>query len=74
MKITIIGKDKKVKNEINNIVNDLKLTNVIIINNKDIKYNIKYTSAIIIDNVLINDANNLSYNEMKNVIYQFIET
>lgn len=74
MKITIIGKDKKIKNEINNIVNDLKLTNVIIINNKDIKYNIKYTSAIIIDNVLINDANNLSYNEMKNVIYQFIET
>lgn len=39
MKITIIGKDKKVKNEINNIVNDLKLTNVTIINNKDIKHN-----------------------------------
>ena len=34
----------------------------------------KYTSAIIIDNVLIDDAKELSYKEMKNVIYQFIET
>lgn len=74
MKITIIGKDKKVKQEINNIVHDLKLTDVIITNNKDDKYNIKYTSAIIIDNVLIDDAKELSYKEMKNVIYQFIET
>ena len=74
MRITIIGKDKKVKQEINNIVHDLKLTDVIITNNKDDKYNIKYTSAIIIDNVLIDDANKLTYNEMKNVIYQFIET
>lgn len=74
MRITIIGKDKKVKQEINNIVHDLKLTDVIITNNKDNKYNIKYTSAIIIDNVLIDDAKELSYKEMKNVIYQFIET
>ena len=74
MRITIIGKDKKVKQEINNIVHDLKLTDVIITNNKDDKYNIKYTSAIIIDNVLIYDAKELSYKEMKNVIYQFIET
>ncbi len=74
MRITIIGKDKKVKQEINNIVHDLKLTDVIITNNKDDKYNIKYTSAIIIDNVLIDDAKELSYKEMKNVIYQFIET
>ena len=74
MRITIIGKDKKVKQEINNIVHDLKLTDVIITNNKDDKYNIKYTSAIIIDNVLIDDAKELSYKEMKNVIYQFVET
>ena len=74
MRITIIGNDKKVKQEINNIVHDLKLTDVIITNNKDDKYNIKYTSAIIIDNVLIDDAKELSYKEMKNVIYQFIET
>ena len=74
MRITIIGKDKKVKQEINNIVHDLKLTDVIITNNKDDKYNIKYTSAIIIDNVLIDDAKELSYKEMKNVIYQFIQT
>ena len=74
MRITIIGKDKKVKQEINNIVHDLKLTDVIITNNKDDKYNIKYTSAIIIDNVLIDDAKELSYKEMKNVIFQFIET
>lgn len=74
MRITIIGKDKKVKQEINNIVHDLKLTDVIITNNKDDKYNIKYTSAIIIDNVLIDNAKELSYKEMKNVIYQFIET
>lgn len=74
MRITIIGKDKKVKQEINNVVHDLKLTDVIITNNKDDKYNIKYTSAIIIDNVLIDDAKELSYKEMKNVIYQFIET
>ena len=74
MRITIIGKDKKVKQEINNIVHDLKLTDVIITNNKDDEYNIKYTSAIIIDNVLIDDAKELSYKEMKNVIYQFIET
>ncbi len=74
MKITILGKNKLIKKEINNIINDLKLTDVEIINNENNKYNIKYTSAIIIDNVLIDDANELSYTEMKNVIYQFIET
>ena len=63
-----------IKKEINNIINDLKLTDVEVINNENNKYNIKYTSAIIIDNVLIDDANELSYTEMKNVIYQFIET
>ncbi|CDB28584.1 unknown [Firmicutes bacterium CAG:582] len=74
MKITILGKNKLIKKEINNIINDLKLTDVEVINNENNKYNIKYTSAIIIDNVLIDDANELSYTEMKNVIYQFIET
>lgn len=74
MKITILGKNKLIKKEINNIINDLKLTDVEVINNENNKYNIKYTSAIIIDNVLIDDANELSYAEMKNVIYQFIET
>ena len=74
MKITILGKNKLIKKEINNIINDLKLTDVEVINNENNKYNIKYTSAIIIDNVLIDDANELSYTDMKNVIYQFIET
>ena len=74
MKITILGKNKLIKKEINNIINDLKLTDVEVINNENNKYNIKYTSTIIIDNVLIDDANELSYTEMKNVIYQFIET
>lgn len=74
MKITIIGKDKKINDEINNIVKDLKLTDVEIFTSNDSKYNIKYTSAIIIDNVLIKDVNSFSYKEMKNVIYQFIET
>lgn len=74
MKIMILGKNKLIKKEINNIINDLKLTDVEVINNENNKYNIKYTSAIIIDNVLIDDANELSYTEMKNVIYQFIET
>ena len=74
MKITILGKNKLIKKEINNIINDLKLTDVEVINNENNKYNIKYTSAIIIDNALIDDANELSYTEMKNVIYQFIET
>lgn len=74
MKITIIGKDKKINDEINNIVNDLKLTDVEIFISNDSKYNIKYTSAIIIDNVLIKDVNSFSYKEIKNVIYQFIET
>ena len=74
MKITILGKNKLIKKEINNLINDLKLTDVEVINNENNKYNIKYTSAIIIDNVLIDDANELSYTEMKNVIYQFIET
>ena len=74
MKITILGKNKLIKKEINNIINDLKLTDVEVINNENNKYNIKYTSAIIIDNVLIDDAKELSYKEMKNVIYQFIET
>ena len=74
MKITILGKNKLIKKEINNIINDLKLKDVEIIDNKFDKYKIKYTSAIIIDNVLIDDANKLTYNEIKNVIYQFIET
>ncbi len=74
MKITIIGKNKLIKNEIKNIINDFKINDVEIIDNKFDKYKIKYTSAIIIDNVLIDDANKLTYNEIKNVIYQFIET
>ena len=74
MKITIIGKNRLIKNEIKNIINDFKLKDVEIIDNKFDKYKIKYTSAIIIDNVLIDDANKLTYNEIKNVIYQFIET
>ncbi len=74
MKITIIGKNKLIKNEIKNIINDFKIKDVKIIDNKFDKYKIKYTSAIIIDNVLIDDANKLTYNEIKNVIYQFIET
>lgn len=74
MKITIIGKNKLIKNEIKNIINDFKIKDVEIIDNKFDKYKIKYISAIIIDNVLIDDANKLTYNEIKNVIYQFIET
>lgn len=74
MKITIIGKNKLIKNKIKNIINDFKIKDVEIIDNKFDKYKIKYTSAIIIDNVLIDDANKLTYNEIKNVIYQFIET
>ena len=41
MKITILGKNKLIKKEINNIINDLKLTDVEVINNENNKYNIK---------------------------------
>lgn len=74
MKITIIGKNKKINDEINNIVNDLNIKDVQILSNDNIKYNIKYTSAIIIDNVLIKDTSILSKDDIKNIIYQFIET
>lgn len=74
MKITIIGDSKKLKNKINDVVNDLEISDASIVIGDETKYSIKYCSAIIINNVVMDDASKLNYNDLKNIIIQFMET
>jgi len=39
-----------------------------------VKYHIKHTPAIIVENVVITDYSKLSIKELKNILIQFIET
>lgn len=75
LKIRLIGGSIGQKDKITKVVNNLnEEADVEIIPARDkFKYNIKYTPAMIIDNVVVSDINKLSDDELKSVCYQFIE-
>lgn len=73
MKITIVGDSNNLKNKINDVVNDLQISNASIVNGDETKYSIKHCPAIIINNVVMDDACKLNYNDLKNIIIQFME-
>lgn len=74
MKITIVGGNKKLKRKINDVVNDLEISDADIVIGDETKYSIKHGPAIIINNVVMDDACELNYNDLKNIIIQFMET
>ncbi len=73
MKIQIVGSNKILEDKINDIIVNLPNATMEIVSDR-VKFNIKKHPAIIIENVLIDDINELSTNELKNVILQFFET
>lgn len=73
MKIQIVGSNKILEDKINDIIVNLPNATIEIVSDR-VKFNIKKHPAIIIENVLIDDINELSTNELKNVILQFFET
>lgn len=73
MKIKIVGNNKNIQERLNNIIKTLPNASIEIVND-EVKFNIKRNPAIIIDNVLIDDVNELSTSELKTVILQFFET
>lgn len=75
MKIRIIGSSGKDKNKLNEVVKNLECkADIIELPAIDkTKYNIKYTPAIIIENVVVSEGQELSMNELYDVVYQFIE-
>lgn len=73
MKIQIVGNNKLLEKRIHDVINSLPNIDVEIVND-EVKLNIKRHPAIIIENVLIDDINELSTSELKNVILQFFET
>lgn len=73
MKIKIVGNNKNIQEKLNNIIKTLPNSSIEIVND-EVKFNIKRNPAIIIDNVLIDDVNELSTSELKTVILQFFET
>lgn len=73
MKIQIVGNNKKLEKTIIDITKNLHNITLEVVSDM-VKFNIKKHSAIIIENVLIDDVNKLSNNELKNVILQFFET
>lgn len=76
MKIRLVGGKGKDKKVIDEVVKDLNcsidIEEISEENKKD--YNIKHTPAIIIENVVISEDSELSYHELKDVLYQFMET
>ncbi len=67
------GEDKKI---INDVVKNLDCAIEIqeISLQDKLKYNIKHTPALIIENVIIGDINELSKNELSDIMYQFLES
>lgn len=74
MRITIVGENKKIRRKINNIVNDLEISDIDIVSDDESKYSIKHYPAIIINNVMLDDASKLNYNDLKSIILEFEET
>lgn len=76
MLVRLIGSKGKEKKIINDVVKNLNCTvdiEEISVSDKD-KYNIKHIPAIIIENVVISDVQELSKNELSDIMYQFLET
>lgn len=76
MKVRLVSRDGKEKKIINEVVKNLDCSievEEISIQDKD-KYNIKHIPAMIIENVIIGDINELSKNELSDIMYQFLET
>ena len=76
MKVRLVGSDGKDKKIINDVVKNLDCSieiEEISSSDKD-KYNIKHIPAMIIENVIIGDINELSKNELSDIVYQFLET
>lgn len=76
MVIRLIGSNGKEKKIINDVVKNLNCTvdiQEISLSDKD-KYNIKHIPAIIIENVVISDVQELSKNELSDIMYQFLES
>ena len=76
MKVRLVGSNGKEKKIINDVVKNLECPIVIeeVLESDKDKYNIKHTPAIIIENVVIGDINELSKNELKDIMYQFLES
>lgn len=72
MEITLVGNNEKLKNKINDVVNDLEISNANIVIGDEKKYCIKHCPAVIINNVVMDDASKLNYNDLKNIIIQFM--
>lgn len=76
MVIRLVGSKGKEKKIINDVVKNLNCTvdiQEISLSDKD-KYNIKHIPAIIIENVVISDVQELSKNELSDIMYQFLES
>lgn len=75
MKVRLIGSKGKEKKIINDVVKNLDCNvdiEEISASDKD-KYNIKHIPAIIIENVVISDVQELSKSELSEILNQFLE-
>lgn len=75
MNIRLIGSSGKEKNLLNEIVKTFECDAIIeeIEASEKQKYHIKNTPAIIIENVVISEGEELTKDELSSVVYQFIE-
>lgn len=76
MNIRLVGSKDNDKKIINEVVKSLNYNFSIeeVDDDYKVKYHIKYTPAIIVENVVITDYSKLSIKELKNILIQFIET
>ncbi len=74
MKITIVGDNNNMRNIIKNVVNDLEISDIDIVSGDENKYSIKYYPALIINNVILDDASKLDYNDLKKIILESVRT
>ena len=75
LKIRLIGNDgekRKIKEIVNNLNCNVDIEEIPI--QDKLKYNIKYTPAMIIDNVVVGDLSKLSDDELKEIVNDFLET
>lgn len=74
VKVRLIGNDGE-KIKLMNVVNNLNYNfDIELVPDKyKFKYNIKYTPALIIDNVVIADVDKLTASELHEVLSQFVE-
>ena len=76
MKVRLVGSDGEDKKIINDVIKNLDCSievEEISLNDK-VKYDIKHTPALIIENVIISDIKELSKYELNDFMYQFLET